>query len=167
MYYHPDLGPNYLKRLLSEMDIAVSRDKAQIVSWLAAGQYSIFLFSDAQRMDFPLAKEQGLPIDWFGPKAFKEGAIYGAATGVVGLINKAPHPNAARVALNWLLSKEGQLVYQRVWKKADSLRIDISKEDVPEYSRRQEGVFLMDTDRPEWMDMKDIIKLVKESYKRG
>jgi ABC-type Fe3+ transport system substrate-binding protein len=35
------------------------------------------------------------------------------ANGEVGLINRAPHPNAARVYLNWLLSKEGQTSWAR------------------------------------------------------
>ena len=29
------------------------------------------------------------------------------------LFNKAPHPNAAKVYINWLLSKEGQTVFAR------------------------------------------------------
>lgn len=166
LYYHPELGPNYLRRLLSEMDIAVSRDKVQLVNWLARGKYAMVLFSDAQRLDIPIAKKQGLPVDWFGPKTFKEGAIMGAATGVMGLINKAPHPNAARVAINWLLSREGQILYQKVWAKADSRRIDIPKDVVPEFSRRRKGIKYVSTDIPKWMDMRDINKFIKGVWKR-
>lgn len=166
IYHHGELGPKYLKRLLSEMEVAVSRDVRQLGDWLASGKYAICLFTDAQRIDLPLAKKQGLPVDWFGPNSFKEGAILGAATGVVALINKAPHPNAARVAINWLLSREGQLLYQKIWDKADSLRIDIPKDDVPAYSRRVEGVKYIDTDRPEWMDMTEIVRFVNQVWKR-
>ena len=33
------------------------------------------------------------------------------ANGALALFNKAPHPNAAKVYINWLLSKEGQTVF--------------------------------------------------------
>jgi ABC-type Fe3+ transport system substrate-binding protein len=167
IYHNPELGPVYLKRLLSEMDIVVSRDVRQIGDWLASGKYALCLFTDAQRIDLPQAKAQGLPVDWFGPRSFKEGAILAAATGVVGLINRAPHPNAARIAINWLLSREGQILYQKIWEKADSLRIDIPKDDVPSYSRRVDGVRSIDTDRPEWMDMTEIHKLVRQARGQG
>ena len=54
-----------------------------------------------------------------------------AGSGGVALINKAPHPNAAKVALNWLLSRDGQIAYQRLFAQGndgpDSMRIDIPK----------------------------------------
>jgi ABC-type Fe3+ transport system substrate-binding protein len=83
----------------------------------------------------------------------------------MGLLNKAPHPNAAKVALNWLLSREGQVAYQKASQEADSRRIDISKDGIPEYSRRAQGSQYMLTDRPEWMDMTPILKLVNEAWK--
>jgi ABC-type Fe3+ transport system substrate-binding protein len=36
-----------------------------------------------------------------------------AATGAVALVNRAPHPNAAKVYINWLLSKQGETVYSK------------------------------------------------------
>ena len=51
------------------------------------------------------------------------------------LVNRAPHPNAAKVFINWLLSRRGQIALQQKplngESPADSLRIDIPKEDVP------------------------------------
>ena len=48
----------------------------------------------------------------------------------------------------------------------DSLRIDIPKDDVPEYSRRIDGVNYVVTERPEWMDMKPIQQLVNEVWQK-
>jgi len=64
---------------------------------------------------------------------------------VIVLINKAPHPNAAKVFINWYLSREGQMTWQRamntvVLEASDSMRIDIPKDDVLVDSKRQEGV---------------------------
>ena len=39
----------------------------------------------------------------------------GAGTGLMVLVNRAPHPNAARVFVNWLASKEGLEVYARTY----------------------------------------------------
>jgi ABC-type Fe3+ transport system substrate-binding protein len=40
------------------------------------------------------------------------------------LFNGAPHPNAARVYLNWLLSREGQENWARL-SEQDSRRLDV------------------------------------------
>ncbi len=63
-----------------------------------------------------------------------------AQGGTLAFMDKAPHPNAARLFINWLLSRKGQMAFQRILQDHDSRRIDIPKDDVPEYNRRREGV---------------------------
>ncbi len=46
------------------------------------------------------------------------------AFGTLGLWNNAPHPNAAKVYLNWILSKEGQSIYAKADGQA-SVRADV------------------------------------------
>jgi ABC-type Fe3+ transport system substrate-binding protein len=63
---------------------------------------------------------------------------------VIVLINRAPHPNAAKVFINWYLSRQGQMVWQSVMNKkeveaSDSMRVDIPKDDVLPEARRVEG----------------------------
>jgi len=163
LYYSPELGPTFLKRLLSEMEPTASRDDRQLVNWLAVGRYSIGLFTFPRRTGLDIAKEQGLPVDWFGPTRFKEGTTLGSGSGNVGILNKAPHPNAARVFVNWLLSREGQKAFQRIV-GGDSLRTDIPKDQVPPDIRRTEGVKYLNTDVPEWIDMTPIYKLVNKAW---
>ena len=112
---------------------------------------------------------QGLPVSWFDPEHLKEGAYITAGSGGVAVINKAPHPNATKVALNWLLSREGQIAYQRIFTEGndgpDSMRIDIPKDKVPRGNRRPQSdpnryLFV---DRAEWMDQAPIRKFIKES----
>jgi iron(III) transport system substrate-binding protein len=43
-YHHPELGPEFLKRLFGEMDVTISRDDQQMIDWLAAGKYAFALF---------------------------------------------------------------------------------------------------------------------------
>jgi iron(III) transport system substrate-binding protein len=167
MYHHPALGQQYLKKLLTEMDLIISRDSRQMADWLGSGRVAFVMLNAVSRMDLGKAKQQGLPVDWFGPSDLKEGAAVTAATGGVALINRAPHPNAAKVAINWLLSREGQSTYQRLFtvdeEGPDSLRVDISKESVPRASRRVEGdeTRFPQTDKREWMDMGSIGKFLK------
>ena len=54
-------------------------------------------------------------MDTFGPKAFKEGGGLVQQFGTVTLMNRAPHPNAAKVFINWLLSRKGQICCKRFW----------------------------------------------------
>jgi iron(III) transport system substrate-binding protein len=166
VYHTPELGPEFLRRLLTEMDVTPSRDGTQITNWLAVGKYSISLFGHIARMGMDIGKQQGLPIDWFGPAAFKEGVPLSAANGNVALIDRAPNPNAARVAINWLLSREGQTTFQNVILGTDSFRLDVPKDSVAPYARRVEGVNGLFTDRPEWMDIRPIVKYVNEVWKK-
>ena len=167
IYYNPELGPTFLRRLLGEMELVASRDTRQIGDWLAVGNYALSIFTDPTRTGLDVAKKQGLPVDWFGPKSFREGVPLTSSTGNVALMNKAPHPNAARVAINWLLSKNGQLAYQRIFQEPDSLRIDVPKEEVPPDSRRTTDVKYIEIDRADRMDMEPIFKIVDEVWKKG
>jgi iron(III) transport system substrate-binding protein len=168
-FYHSKLlGPEFLKRLLTEMDLVISSDSRQMGDWLAGGKFAFSIFGPVSRMDLDVMQGQGLPVNWFDPDHLKEGAYITAGSGGVGLINRPPHPNAAKVAINWLLSREGQIAYQRIFTEGaegpDSLRIDIPKDKVPRGNRRPEGdeARYPFVDRAEWMDMEPIRKFVKE-----
>jgi hypothetical protein len=87
----------------------------------------------------------------------KDGVSLSSGASSTALINRAPHPHAAKVAINWILSHEGQLAYQRIFDPGhDSLRIDIPKDMVPSDLRRVNGVKYLDVERPEWLDLKPI-----------
>jgi len=170
LYYSPELGPKYISRLLSEMEITYSRDARQITDWLSSGKFAISMFASPDRLDLPEAKKQGLPVGWFEASSFKEGAALTAGPGGVALIDRAPHPYAAKVGINWLLSREGQMAFQNSTDRsntADSLRIDIPKDRILPESLRVEGVKYIVTDRADWMDMTPINKVVNEAMKAG
>jgi ABC-type Fe3+ transport system substrate-binding protein len=162
-YYNPELGPDFLKRLFSEMDITIVRDNAQLFDWLAVGKFAFGLY--ARNID--KAEKQGLPVAQFLPGHFKEGSSVGAYNGTLSFFNQAPHPNAAQVAINWLLSREGQMTWLEYNFNSrsdyDSMREDIPKDKVSPRGRRVEGVKYLMTDRPEWMDMKPIYELIKKA----
>ena len=141
-FYNTQLGPDFVKRLFSEMEITVSQDRRQSSDWLASGKFPICIdCGDTDR-----AKQQGLPVDEFPHANLKEASYEISTSGNSGLalINNAPNPNAARVFINWFLSRAGQVVWQtvmntKVQEPSDSMRIDIPKDKVAAPARREEG----------------------------
>jgi len=108
IYHNKNLGPKFIQRLFSEMDVTIGRDQRLMLDWVAKGRYSLYIA--ARSTEVADAKRQGLPVDVFRAPT-DEGHISGG-WGHIALINRAPHPNAARVFINWMLSKEGQLAWQ-------------------------------------------------------
>ena len=141
-YYNAQLGPDFLRRLLSETDLTVSQDRRQSSDWLASGKFPICIdCGDTDR-----AKQQGLPVDEFPHASLKEASYEISTSGNSGLalINNAPNPNAARVFVNWFLSRNGQSIWQtvmntKVQEPSDSMRTDISKDSVAASAKREEG----------------------------
>jgi iron(III) transport system substrate-binding protein len=163
-YYHSELGPPFIRKLFGEMDATLFRDFRQGPDWLATGKFAICFFCDVD-----LLKQQGLPVDTFGPRMFKEGGGLVQQFGTLSFVDRAPHPNAAKVFINWLLSRRGQIALQKsqanAESPADSLRMDIPKDDVPVQSRRLDGIKYLDTGRPEWIEMKPILDVVNEALR--
>ena len=165
-YHNPELGPRFIRRLFSEMDITITRDERLATDWLARSKYAICFFCRG----IPVAKRQGLPVEAFG--TLKEGAGLTSEGGIISPVNRPPHPNAAKLFINWTLSREGQIAYQQHSAKAegtasDSLRIDIPKDEVSPEERRREGVNYIDVDSPERRDMAPILKIIDEALAEG
>jgi len=160
LYYH--LGPDYIRRLFSEMDVTLTGDLRQAVDWLATGKFLLCL----PCRDVADAKNQGLPVDTFEPYQFQEGISISSAFGQVALMNRAPHPNAARLFINWLLSRDGQITFQRVMDQPgdpkDSRRVDVPKDRIPQSERRRDGLKYFDPDNPEVKDIRPIIQLLDQ-----
>ena len=81
-------------------------------------------------------RKVGAPIKTITPK---EGVPVTGNAGYIALFNKAPHPNAARIFINWLLTKEGQARFSEVtgWKSA---RLDVPTDHLDPVYIMKEGV---------------------------
>lgn len=91
-------------REIAKQEPVIMRDERLMVEWLSRGKYPIIISPKTEPM-FD-AKEAGAPIDDISVAEAKY------ATGdTISLLKNAPHPNAAKVYINWILSQEGQAVY--------------------------------------------------------
>jgi iron(III) transport system substrate-binding protein len=160
-YYNPEIGPEYIKKFFGGMDITYAKNWQQMTNWLAAGKFAICMgCKDSSR-----AKNQGLPVEDFDTSRWKEGSSFSAGGGSASYMNQAPHPNAAKVFINWFLSRKGQMALQKlgdVDDPANSRRIDIPKDEIPPDNRLQPGVKYFDVVKPEYGDMKPIFDLAKD-----
>jgi len=104
-YRHPQLGGDFI-RSLSRQDVSFAKNYAQEVDMLGQGRFPVGIgLSDSIIEE---RTKRGVPVAILDPRLLKEGAPITPASGALSLVNRAPHPNAAKLYINWLLSKEAQ-----------------------------------------------------------
>jgi len=101
---HALFGEEFVRKLYVDQKPAITRNTRQQADWLALGKNPISLDADSeavaqlQKDGFPIIGIYGLPE--------MPGTI-GASNSLLSLGNKAPHPNAARLFVNWIASFVG------------------------------------------------------------
>jgi ABC-type glycerol-3-phosphate transport system substrate-binding protein len=91
------------------------------------------------------------------------------APDTMAVINRAPHPNATKLFVNWVLSREGQTAWQK-YTEVNSLRMDIPKTDLPPDDVPQKGVnyFMLNSSRYNGQaGRKALRKIVEDALKRA
>jgi iron(III) transport system substrate-binding protein len=166
-YYNPHLGPEFIRKLLAGGNLTLTRDERQQTDWLASGKFPIAITAKAEDVDD--AKRQGLPVEVLDAHALgKDGVGLEAGGTMITLANRAPHPNAAKVIINWFLSREGQTAVQKGLPNdpgANSLREDISKDELPSWRQRVKGAKYVRLWGPEVWDRDAVRTLVNEVMK--
>lgn len=120
-------GEEYLQKL-AQQDLLISQNLRQLADSLAKGKLA-FTIGLSHYSYEPFLKA-GLPVKPL-PK-IKEGAHANNGSGVVAVVKNPPHPNAAKVFINWLLSKEGQEIYGKAMTQG-TRRLDVSTEWLKEF----------------------------------
>lgn len=101
-------GEAYLAKLATQ-DMMVGRNLRQLAEQVARGKSSISLgLSYYSYLPFIKAGLSVKPIS-----SIKEGFYAATGSGNVALLKNMAHPNAAKVFLNWMLSKDGQTALTR------------------------------------------------------
>jgi iron(III) transport system substrate-binding protein len=107
-----NFGEDFL-RAFYRQKIVYATNRRQIADWVVRGRYPIALGLDEN--DVKVFQSQGLgkniePL----PDSFYKVQQLSSGFGGVGIVDRAPHPNAAAVYVNWLLSKDGQDAWSNV-----------------------------------------------------
>jgi iron(III) transport system substrate-binding protein len=112
-------GEEYLKKLVQQ-DLFVSQNLRQIAEALAKGKLALALGIGFAQTE-PFVKG-GLPLKELPSP--REGLPGSNGYGTLGVVKNPPHPNATKVFVNWLLSKEGQDFYSKIMLQS-TRRLDV------------------------------------------
>jgi iron(III) transport system substrate-binding protein len=135
------LGEDFVQQLYVDQKPLVSRDGRQMADFLARGVYPVSL--GAREEDVNHMKEQGLPVDTIFRLADWPGTVT-SGSGQVVFVKNAPNPNAARVFVNWIASKEGLEIYARA-NRAATTRNDVDESFLPPETIPTPGVDYLDS----------------------
>jgi iron(III) transport system substrate-binding protein len=126
-YRHPDLGPDFI-RSLARQNLTLLKNYAQEVDMLGQGRFPLGVgLSDSITEE---RTKRGVPIVVIDPRQMKEGTGISPVSGGLTMVNRAPHPNAAKLYINWLLSKEGQTIFARATGYISN-RLDVPTDHAP------------------------------------
>ncbi len=158
--FDSDIGKlkSYLQQLAKQEPLLI-QDRRLQVEWVARGKYPIgigFHSEIGSQM-----KAAGAPID---VPFLKEGVLVSAASGSVCLPKgQLPHPNAAVVFINWLLTREGQTAFVKGYGNP-SARLDVSTAGIDPVFLVRPGEKLFQSDE-ELLLAKDMLaKTVKDVF---
>jgi iron(III) transport system substrate-binding protein len=140
-YYYLQFGEDFVRKLYGEQAV-VTRDNRQRADWLVRGTQPVALSLNAGELDKVL--KDGFPIDVIRTLSDAPGTT-GSAFGVAALVEGAPHPNTAKVFVNWIASREGVEVLTRS-ERTPGTRKDLDyRQWVPEFSIPVAGANYLDT----------------------
>ncbi len=101
-------GEEYLAKLVAQ-EMMVGRNQRQLAEAVARGKSAISI--GLSYYTYAPFIKAGLPVHSISQ--IKEGFYASSGSGNVVLLNNAPHPNAAKVFVNWLLAKDGQAIFSK------------------------------------------------------
>jgi iron(III) transport system substrate-binding protein len=105
-------GEDFVRKLLVDQQPMISRERRQLTDGVLRGTYPIGF--GAEDGEIERLEGEGQPVKTIYSLDDMPGSISGG--NMVALMDKAPHPNAARVFVNWMASKEGNEIYGRALK---------------------------------------------------
>lgn len=146
-------GRDYAAKLV-EQNPTILRDGRLITEWLARGRFAVSIGPS-----FGIVKDfvdAGSPIAYVLPR---EGAWVTTSPGSVSILKDAPHPAAAKVFANWILTRDAQQEFSSAQDTA-SRRLDVGSSHLVPQRQPQPGVrYLYDFEMlPKHEELTNIIK---------
>src|SRR4029077_20070587 len=108
---------------LAKQNVAIRGGRGMVTQLLGAGEYDLQIIAYWYRPY--LMKKQSAPVDWVA----LEPAI--VATHPISVVNRAPHPSAAKLFIDFVLSEEGQKIF--IQKGRESARVGLKPEGYPSH----------------------------------
>jgi iron(III) transport system substrate-binding protein len=134
MYLNPKIGEEWFVRWAREMDVTIVEDARQGAEWVALGRFPLGIFGIATQAA-KMSKE-GFPIQGYLSHPMAEGDMLNNSATNVMMMERAPHPKAAQLFLNWVLTRDAQQMIIKTSGVSDSLRTDVDNSVIaPQYRR--------------------------------
>jgi len=131
-------GEDFLRALMTRQKPVIVKDPRQQIDWLASGRYPITIGMPS--IAFVEYSERGGNIEGIrkmaGPRTWTQGV------GGIQVLAAPPHPNATKLFINWILTREVQ-THLMTAVKLNSRRRDVPLEDTNDavdYARLDEYV---------------------------
>jgi ABC-type Fe3+ transport system substrate-binding protein len=154
-------GEAWLKDLFTKHDMTFSRDYHQMAEWLVNCVKPVAIGLPEEQL-IPLQQAGlGKQIEYMdGPQWLGNRNPGGAAgNAFIGWYTKAPHPNAAKVFVNWYLSREFQQAY------SDATRSNSRRNDVKSGNPRlvmRSGIDYLNTTQSTLVKIKKLQARIKQ-----
>jgi iron(III) transport system substrate-binding protein len=163
VHFYVGMGPDYVKKVYIDQEPTYSRDRRQLTDWLARGTYPICLtcrIDDAK----PLIKDGFKLYEVFELEGIQNRV--NSAPLLMTYANKAPHPNAAKIFINWFAGKEPLETYSREY-EAVTLRTDADESFLDPRMIPKPGVAYPDDTEFNWLlhGRKETAEKVRELLK--
>lgn len=147
VHYFVQMGADFTKKLYVDQKPTFSRNRRQLTDWLGRGTQPICLgcrpddVAALQKEGFKLHEVHSLGgmTNRVNPSPF-----------MLSMANKAPHPNAARVFMNWMATREPLEIYSR-FAGAATLRTDVDESFLNPEVIPKPGVAYQDDTDHEWV----------------
>jgi len=114
-------GEDFLKDFIVKQKPTFTKDNRQQAEWIIRNRYPIAMALDDTLLGEFTKEGLGKRVE---PVHFKEGNVLIPGFGVMALFDRAPHPNAAKVFANWMMTREAQEEYHRATRQ-NSRRTDV------------------------------------------
>jgi iron(III) transport system substrate-binding protein len=114
-------GEDFLRKLVIQQKPVIVRDPRQQMEWMASGRYPISIgVPTAALVEY---EKRGISIadyaNMAGPRTWTQGV------GGIQALKNAPHPNATKVFVNWLLTRDVQAQIMK------AVKLNSRRKDVP------------------------------------
>ena len=134
MYLNPKIGEEWFVRWAREMNVTLVDDVRQGAEWVALGRFPLGIFGIATQAE--KLREEGFPIQGYIAHPLAEGQMLTSSATNIMVMDRAPHPKAAQLFLNWVMTREVQQAIIKTSGLTDSLRIDVDNSMIPAQYRK-------------------------------